>query len=219
MVQPPLDDKDTEPPPAKLYTPNYVDNLTIILLRTSDKGEPIAFIIEEDSENKPRILQDDELNTLSTTLHSELIAGMQRWIETLNELGTFNTNNTMSDSPSVNWSSVEKELKRGAYSSAHVILTLGQTETMTGFMEKILVPLYFHRKKGGLLSIENQITSNLWSTKWFKKFADDGDMHCSVTDKCCWGLGLQHRTRICTNIPESFMKEVQRANVNVANPI
>ena len=63
--------------------------------------------------------------------------------------------------------------------------------------------------KGGLASLESPIIANLWDCEWFKEFVEGTGMHYSVTDKCRWGIGMQDRTRLCSNIPKPYLRSIE----------
>jgi hypothetical protein len=163
---------------------------------------------------------------LKISLHSEgaeLVAGTQRWIEELNKMGWITTdhldptNSTSLEYPKI-WSELKRNITAGSYSSIHSILPIGLAAEISPFMAELTTALQDHMGKGGLASIENPMTTNLWNHGWFKTLVATNDMHYSVTDKCQWGLGSQQRTRLCSNVPKKFLQPIERARCKCAKP-
>jgi hypothetical protein len=216
------------PPNYKIPKPNIINlsppepestklKYTILLLRSALEGIPISIILAEDSSGYPKIISDKDANDLKCSLHTEgaeLVAGMQRWRQKLEELGSIKANhldrkNNKDLTTPESWNALKGELEAGSYSAAHAIVVSGQTQNLSKLMEEVLTGIYAHIKKGGFASLESPIISNLWNCEWFKGFVKGTDMHFSVTDKCRWGLGSQERTRLCSNIPKENLRTIE----------
>jgi hypothetical protein len=192
-------------------------------MRNASTGYANAIIIEEDVNGLPRILRGEEEEELKASLHSEgaeLVAGMQRWVETLHNLGGLTTGENIR--PTVDhelWEAIEEKLKDGSYDLVHAIPLKGaHSADLNPYMTNILTSLHHHILAGGSISIENQATSTLWIRDYMTDFMAYHKLHSSTTDKCKWGLGSQERTKICSNIPKPSLRQIEQAKCQCDKP-
>jgi hypothetical protein len=186
-------------------------------LRTKTTGSPISVIVEE-VEGAPRLLLEAEENNLKCTLineGAELVAGIQRWAEGLEEGGWITTQQQSSETRKPQqWEDLVDQINTGYYCSIHATF-VGKAHLENTI--KILLALHNHVDKGGLLSFESPITADIWNNTDIIEFANFNDLHYSTTDKCRWGLGSQGRTRLCSNIPRLQLKEIEGKSCTCAN--
>ena len=187
------------------------------MLISATTGESGTIIMEETNEGLPTIMTEDKANIMKTGMRAEgaeLLAGLQRWIERLNELGTINKtpeDQGLIDSKPIELGELLKNLTNRGYSSVHMIAAGRQTNSISESMKAVIIGLHHHILKGGLASIENPMSSGLWDLDWLRPFIEFHNLHHIVTDKCRWGLGVRQRTRLCSNIPDSFLLNIKKA--------
>jgi len=148
---------------------------------------------------------------LKSTLYAEgaeLVAGAQRWAEKLEEMGWVKSPNNKVDMGE-EWKHLSKALRKGNFASLHAVLG-SNVSSMSSTTGEVLGSIHGHLVKGGTTSIEGPLPSNLWNQEAFMKFVEVNELHYSITDKCRWGVGSQLRTRICSNIPKKYLKEIEK---------
>jgi hypothetical protein len=227
--QKPPGDIQPEPPPK----PHPGSRFTTILLRDRKTGVPSTEILEDyyEGEVPHKLLTADEKTTLMKELQAgsyEALDGTKQWTEPLTKKGWIATDRIkdpigMKNKPQ-NWSELETALSEGKYASVHVTFTYSR---MDEYLDRIkasdcelgeelplLDAVAQHIQKGGLASIENPLTSKLWDQPMVRQLVTKYLMHNSRTDMCRWGSNVKGETRICSNIPKSYLREIEKARCN-----